>query len=118
MSRAPGLIASLGAALTIMGSAAAQTPPAKPHPSDYPVFVQSFDGPLVVLATNPGSRRWSCNASWLEGYDTFGVLTTRTEAAHFYVHPHAMRELALRYVIPPAEKFTVLAQASIECAWL
>ena len=84
------------------------------HPSDYPVFNQDFAGPLVVTATNRGSRRWSCSASWTEGYDDVGKLVTRTVASHFYVHPHATNEMALRR--NPTDRFIVLGGAEIDCS--
>ena len=90
--------------------------PARSLPSDYPAFSQSFDGPLVVLATNHGSRRWSCNASWTEGYDDLGRLVTRTSTSHFYVHPHAVNEMVLRRAVPAAERYAILGEAEIDCS--
>lgn len=103
------------AASGLWPAAAAAAPPAPARqPSDYPQFSQDFAGPLVVTATNHGSRRWSCNAAWIEGYDDVGKLVTRNMASHFYVHPHAMNELALRRA--PLNRYTVLGAAQIDCS--
>jgi len=109
------ILITSGVSLAIAASAQAEAAPdAARRPSDYPAFTQRFDGPLVVTATNRGSRRWSCNASWLEGYDEVGRLVTRSVASHFYVHPHATNELALRR--NPVDRYIVLGGAEIDCS--
>jgi hypothetical protein len=105
-----------GLAIFVAGVAHPEQPgPAKSTPSGSPIFTQRFDGPLVVLATNVGSRRWTCDASWLEGYDDVGKLTTRTMWAHFYVHPHARAELAVERAPAARDPYKVLGAAKIDC---
>jgi hypothetical protein len=81
---------------------------------DYPSFRQEAGDRVSLYASNPGSRRWTCDARWAGGAGPAGGPVSQARAMSFHVHPHSRDEL-VGSVRPDGDAASLAAPADVRC---